>query len=184
MNPIVKSLLIWKSKLFFKQKPFSFATNLSQAQSMLILLPHQAESFSSVFNHLSSLEDIFSDLQISYLLPFSTQGFISTFKNHDVIPLKKEEMGWLGLPKGRFTRKLRDYRFDISLDMDLSKNFLNAYLGLISEAEIRMGVQKKAGSPFYNLELIIPSHLLYLSEQYDSIIKILKNLRMKKTVEA
>jgi len=90
----------------------------------------------------------------------------------------------LGLPKGSFTRRLRDYRFDISLDMDLSKNFLNAYLGLISEAEIRMGVRKKAGSPFYNLELIIPSHLLYLDEQYDSIIKILKNLRVKKTVEA
>ena len=184
MNPLVKNLLIWKGKLFFKPKLFSFINDLSQAHSMLILLPHQTESFSSVFNHLSPLENIFSDLKISYLLPFSSQGFVSSFKNHDVISLKKEEMGWWGLPKGGFTRRLRDYRFDISLDLDLSKNFLNVYLGLISEAKVRMGVQKKAGPPFYNMELIIPSHLLYLDEQYDSIIKILKNLRIKKTVEA
>ncbi|MGB2697331.1 MAG: hypothetical protein WBD28_05650 [Candidatus Zixiibacteriota bacterium] len=184
MNPIVKSYLIWKSKLLFKQKPFSFAANLSQAKSMLVLLPHQAEGFSSVFNHLSPLETIFPDLKISYLLPFSTQGFISTLKNYDLILLKKEEMGWLGLPRVSYTRKLRNYGFDISLDMDLRKNFLNAYLGLLSEAKVRMGIQGKGGPPFYNLELIIPSNLIYLDEQYDSLIRILKNLRMQKTVEA
>ena len=184
MNPIIKNYLIWKSKLFFKQKPLPIASILCQAKSMLVLLPHKAESFSSVFNHLSPLKDIFSDLKISFLLPISTQGFMSTLKNYEVIPLKKEDQGWLGLPRGSYTQNLENFGFDISLDMDLSKNFTNAYLSFKSKSRIRMGVQGKLGAPFYNLELIIPSHLLYLDQQYDSMIRILKNLRMQKTVEA
>jgi ADP-heptose:LPS heptosyltransferase len=151
---------------------------------MLVLLPHQAESFSSVFNHLSPLKDIFSDLKISFLLPISTEGFMSTLKNYEVIPLKKEDLGWLGLPRVSYTKNLENFGFDMCLDLDLSKNFTNAYLSFKSKAEVRMGVQGKMGVPFYNLELILPSHLLYLDQQYDSVIRILKNLRMEKTVEA
>ena len=109
---------------------------------------------------------------------------MSALKNYEVVPLKKEDLGWLGLPKVSYIKNLENFGFDISLDLDLSKNFTNAYLSFKSKAEVRMGVQGKIGVPFYNLELIIPSHILYLDQQYDSMIKTLKNLRMQKTVEA
>lgn len=184
MNPVIRKFLIWKNKLFFKQKSLSFATTFSQAQSMLVLLPHQEDNFSSVFNHLPPLETIFSDLKITFLLPFSTRGFVSDLRTYEVIVLIKENLGWSGLPKRDFIHRLRDYRFDVTLDMDLSKNFFNPYLGLLSNAKVRIGVKGGWGPPYYNLELIIPSQLLYLDEQYDSLIRTLKNLRMGKTVEA
>ncbi len=184
MNPLIRRFLIWKNKYFFKQSPVSFATALNQARSMLVLLPHQVDSFSSVFNHLSPLETVFTDLKTFFLLPFSTQGFISTLKAYEVIPLKKNDLGWSGLPKRNFVNRLRNYGFDITLDMDLSKNFFNAYLGLLSNARVRIGIKGKWDSPFYNLELALPSHLVYLDQQYDSMIRILKNLRMGKIVEA
>lgn len=183
MNPIIRTFWIWKNKLFFKQKPFSFAATLNQARSMLVFLPHQEESFPSVFNHLSPLETIFSDLKIFFLSPFSSPGFVSALRNYQVIPLKDADLRWSGFPKRSFVNALRNYGFDITLNMDLSKNFFNTYLGLALDSKVRMGVKGKWGSPFYNLELIIPSHLLYLDEQYDSLIRTLQNFGMKKAVE-
>jgi hypothetical protein len=141
------------------------------------------DSFSSVFNHFPPLEVAFSDLKVFFLLPFSTQGFVSTLKTYEVVLLEKQDLGWSGLPKRNFVQMLRNCGFDMTLDMDLSKNFFNAYLGLLSGARVRIGVRGRWGPPFYNLELILPSHLLYLDEQYDSMIRILRNLRMGKTVE-
>lgn len=184
MNPLVQNFLIWKNRLFFKQKPFAFATTFSQARSMLILPPHQADTFSSVFNHLSPLHAIFRNLKVSFLLPFGTQGFVSTLKSYEVVLLDKQDIGWSGLPKRSFIQKLRTYGFDVTLDLDLSKNFLNAYLGLLSQAGIRIGAKGRWGVPFYNLELIVSPHLLYLDEQYDCMIRTLRSLRAAKVSEA
>jgi hypothetical protein len=184
MNPVIRSFSIWEKKLFFKQKPFSFATTLNQARSMLILPPHQAESFSSVLDHLSPLEAIFRNLKVFFLSPFGTQGFVSTLKTYEVLLLDKQNLGWWGLPKRSFIQKLRNYGFDVTLDLDLSKNFLNAYLGLLSEAKVRMGAKGSWGAPFYNLELIVSPHLLYLDQRYDCMIRTLRNLRTEKILEA
>jgi hypothetical protein len=183
MNPLIKTFLIWKNRLFFKQKSFSFAATLNQAQSMLILLPQQVDGFSSVSSHLLSLEAIFSDLKTYFLLHFNTQGFISTLKNHEIILLKRENLAWSGVPKKDFVRTLNNFSFDLTLDMDLNKNFFNPYLGLLLDAKVRIGIKGRWSTPFYNLELNIPSHLSSLDEQYDSAIRILKNLRTGKTVE-
>jgi len=184
MNPVVRSLLIWKNKLFFRPEPFAFAKTLNEARSILVLPPHQADSFSSVFNHLAPLESVFRNLKVFFLLPFGTQGFISTLKTCEIVLLDKEDIGWSGLPRRSFVQKLRICGFDVTLDLDLSKNFLNAYLGLLSQAKVRIGAKGRWGPPFYNLELTVPPDLLYLDEQYDCMIRTLRSVRMEKILEA
>lgn len=184
MNPLVQNFLIWKNRLFFKQKAFGFAAAFNQARSMLILPPHQADSFSSVLNHLPPLQAIFRNLKHFFLLPFTAEGFASTLKTYEVLLLDKQDIGWSGAPKRSFIQKLRTYRFDVTLDLDLSKNFLNAYLGFLSQAGVRIGAKDRWGAPFYNLELIVSPHLLYLDEQYDCMIRTLRILRPAKIAEA
>ena len=183
MNPVIKSFLIWKNRLFFKKESLSFAATLGQARFMLITLPRQANSYPSLINHLSALKTIFCNLKISFLSHLDNQEFVSALTAHEPILLKKDDLGWTGLPTGGFVRMLKNYGFDMALDLDLSGDFLNAYLGFLSGAKLRIGVKDKWGPPFYNLELVIPSHRLNPDERYDSLVSILKNLTPEKTVE-
>lgn len=151
---------------------------------MLVTLPRQANAILPAVDSLSALEAIFGDLKIHYVLAPDEKESVWELGTRELISLNKEDLGWSGLPKKRFTQILRNYGFDVALDMDLSRNFINAYLGLLSGAKVRIGVQGKWGPPFYNLELIIPPHRSNLGERYDSLIRILRNLRTEKILEA
>jgi len=151
---------------------------------MLVTLPKQASAIPPAVDCLSALEAIFGDLKIHYVLASTERESVSQLGTRELVSLNKEDLGWSGLPKKGFTQMLRNYGCEVALDMDMSTNFINAYLGLLSGAEVRIGVQGKWGLPFYNLELIIPPRRSNLGERYDSLIRILRNLRTEKILEA
>ena len=176
-NFLVEKFLRWKAKYLFRAEPISFSKTLREAQRVLIFLPGKVESFSSAANHLPAISEIFSNSKIFLLMPFEGGGFLSSLGSFEIIRIDAQDLKWISLPKDRFIQKIKDYNFDISLDLDLEKNFLNAYLSLLSGSKLRIGVNKPREEPFYNLKLVIPETALFRDESYDSLVRILKNLK-------
>lgn len=176
-NFLAEKFLRWKVRYFFRENPFSFSKGLKGAQRVLVLLPHKVESFSAAANHLPAISSIFCDSKIVLLLPFEGGGFLSGLGAFEIIRIHKNDLKWSSVPKDNFIQKIRECNFDVSLDLDLEKNFLNAYLSLLSGSKLRIGVSKDKAEPFYNLRLVLSEGALFTEESYDSLVRILRNLK-------
>ncbi len=183
INPLVRRILIWGNRLFFKPGAFSFAEKMNGAENVLICLPTSIESFSSAKEELGIYSDVFQNKKIFVFLPFAGgQNFVSHLKRYEVICPQKEDFGFLSLPRRKFIRKIKAYRFGIALDLDLENGFVNSYLCLKSGAQVRIGLKGKTGPPFYNLELALSKNRLYQKDLYVGMAQTLKSLSQRLAV--
>ena len=177
INPLAKKFLIWWNKLFFKPPAFSFAEKMNQAENVLICLPAKIESFASAKDHLTIFSGIFKSKKIFVFLPLAGgETFLSHLKRYAVICPQKEDLRILSLPRRKFIQRIKGYRFEIALDLDLEDGFLNSYLCLKSGAEVRIGLKGKTGPPFYNLQLALSKERLYREDLYVGMAETLKSL--------
>jgi hypothetical protein len=179
INPLVKKILIWWNRLFFRAGAFSFAEKLKGAENVLICLPGKTENFASAKDHLTTFSDVFQNKKIFLFLPLAgAENFLSHLKRYVVICPRKEDFGILSLPRRKFIRRIKGYRFEIALDLDLEDGFLNSYLCLKSGAGVRIGLEGKTGPPFYNLQLALSRGRLYQEDIYVGMSETLKNLSL------
>jgi hypothetical protein len=177
INPLVKKFLIWWNKFFFKPDAFSFAEKMRRAENVLICLPAKPESFASAKDHLTIFLDIFQNKKNFVFLPLiGGETFLSHLKRYMVISPQKEELKIFSLPRKKFIQRIKDYRFEITLDLDLEDGFLNSYLCLKSGACVRIGLKGKTGPPFYNIQLAPSKERLYQGDLYVGMAKMLKSL--------
>ena len=177
INPLVKKILIWWNKLFFKSDVFSFAEKMKRAENVLICLPAKPESFASAKDHLTIFSHIFQNKKIFVFLPLAGgETFLSHLKRYAVICPKKEDLRIFSIPRRKFIQRIKDYRFEIALDLDLEDGFVNSYLCLKSGACVRIGVKGKTGPPFYNLQLALSKERLYQEDLYVGMAETLKSL--------
>jgi len=177
INLLVKKILIWWNKFFFKPDAFSFAEKMRRAENVLICLPAKPESFASAKDHLTIFLDIFQNKNNFVLLPFAgAESFLSHLKRYMVISPQKEDLKIFSLPRRKFIQRMKDYRFEITLDLDLDDGFLNSYLCLKSGACVRIGLKGKTGPPFYNIQLALSKERLYQEDIYVGMAETLKSL--------
>jgi hypothetical protein len=183
INRLLKRILIWRSKLSFKPHLFSFAEKIAQAENVLICLPGKQESFELAKDHLTIFADIFQNKKISVFLPFAgAESLLSHLERYVVIYPQKEDLGIFSLPRREFIQRIKDHRFEIALDLDLEDGFVNSYLCLKSGAFVRIGLEGKAGFPFYNLQLTPSKERLSLEDLYVGMAETLKKLSPEFTV--
>ncbi len=179
INRLLKRILIWRNKLSFKPDLFSFTEKMNQAENVLICLPGKQESFELAKDHLTIFEDIFQNKKISVFLPFAGAGnLLSHLERYVVIYPQKEDLRIFSLPRRGFIQRIRDHRFEIALDLDLEDGFVNSYLCLKSGAFVRIGLEGKAGFPFYNLQLAVSRERSSLEDLYVGMAETLKNLSL------
>ena len=177
INPLVKKFLIWWNKLFFRPDAFSFAEKMRKAENVLICFPAKPESFDSAKDHLTIFAEIFKNKKIFVFLPLAGgETFLSHLKRYAVIFPHKEDFKIFSLPRRKFIQRIKDYRFEITLDLDLEDGFFNSYLCLKSGACVRIGLKGKTGSPFYNLQLAPSKERLYQEDIYVGMGETLKSL--------
>jgi len=180
INRLLKRILIWRSKLSFKPHLFSFAEKMNVAENVLICLPGKIESFASAKDHLTIFADIFQNKKISVFLPFAgAESLLSHLERYVVIYPQKEDIMIFSLLRKKFIQKIKDHRFEIALDLDLEDGFVNSYLCLKSGAFVRIGLEGKAGFPFYNLQLTLSRERLSPEDLYVGMAETLKNLSQK-----
>lgn len=177
INPLVKKFLIWWNKLFCKPDACSFAEKMNRAENVLICFPAKPESFASAKDHLTIFLDIFQNKKIFVFLPLAgAESFLSHLKRYVVIFPHKEDFKIFSLPRRKFIQRIKDYRFEITLDLDLEDGFLNSYLCLKSGACVRIGLKGKTGPPFYNIQLALSKERLYKEDIYVGMAETLKSL--------
>lgn len=185
VNPLVRKVLIWWNKLFFKAGAFSFAEKMSGAENLLICFPARPESFASAKDHLTTFSDLFQNKRIFLFLPLAgAESFLSHLKRYQVICPQKEDLGILSLPRRKFMQRIKDFRFEIALDLDSEDGFLNSYLCLKSGAQVRIGLEGKTGPPFYNLRLALSRGRLYQEDIYAGMAETLRNLFLESAAGA
>jgi hypothetical protein len=158
---------------------------MSCAESVLICFPAKVESFASAKDHLTTFSDVFQNKKIFLFLPLEgAESFLSHLKRCQVICPQKEDFGILSLPRRKFIQRIKGYRFEIALDLDLEDGFLNSYLCLKSGAGVRIGLEGKTGPPFYNLELALSKGRRYQEDIYVGMAETLKNLSLESAAGA
>lgn len=183
INRLLKRILIWRNKLSFEPDLFSFAEKMNRAENVLICLPGKQESFEVAKDHLTIFADIFQNKKISVFLPLiGAESLLSHLERYVVIYPQKEDLRIFSLPRREFIQRIKDRRFEIALDLDLEDGFVNSYLCLKSGAEMRIGLEGKAGFPFYNLQLALSKERLSLEYLYVGMAETLKNLSQGFTV--
>jgi hypothetical protein len=177
INRWLKKILIWRNKLSFKPQAFSFAEKMKRAENVLICLPAKIESFASIKDYLDIFADIFQNKKISVFLPLvGAESVLSHLERYEVIFPQKEDLGTFSLPRREFIQRIKDYCFEIALNLDLDDGFLNSYLCLKSGAFVRIGPKGKTGYPFHNLQLALSQEGSYPQDLYTRMAEMIKNL--------
>lgn len=177
INYLLKKILIWWNTLSFKPHIFSFSEKMNQAENVLICLPTKIENLASAQDQLTVFADIFQNKKIFVFLPQAgMESFLSHLKRYVVISPQKEDVRIFSLLRREFLQRIKSYRFEIALDLDLDDGFVNAYLCLKSGAEVRIGLKGKIGFPFYNLQLALSKDGAYPQDPYARMAEMLKNL--------
>jgi hypothetical protein len=177
INRWLKKILIWRSKLSFKSQAFSFAEKMKRAENVLICLPAKIESFTSIKECLDIFADIFHNKKISVFLPLTgAESVLSHLERYKVIFPQKEDLGIFSLPRREFIQRIKNYCFEIALNLDLDDGFLNSYLCLKSGAFVRIGPKGKTGFPFHNLQLALSNEGLLPHDLYTRMAEMIKNL--------
>jgi hypothetical protein len=177
VNGIVKFILDLVSKIRFKSEVFTFDRMVKESRKVLICMPTDMDRFAMARDMLSTFVNIFPDKKIFVLLPFlESKGYLSDSSSYRVISVKKNDLSVFSLPGKRFIRKLSEYRFDISLDLDLENGFFNRYLCLKCKIPMRIGTSNRKAFPLYNIQLSVLKERLDSRDVYESMVKTLKSL--------
>jgi hypothetical protein len=176
---LAKKILIWWNKLSFPALDgiFSLAEKTREAENVLICLPTKKESFNVAKDHLTIFTDIFRNKKIFVFLPLvRVESFLPHLQGYEVIYPQKGDLGTFSLPRKKFIRRMRDYHFEMALDLDWEDGFVNSYLCLKSGAKVRIGLKGKTGFPFYNLQLVLSEKKLCRHDLYVRVAAMLKSL--------
>jgi len=177
INPLVKVVLSWWSRLFLKIRPFSLIQQLEESRSVLICMPANVDRFAMVRDLLSTFVEVFEGKEVFVLLPFlEAEGYLSSSRRYRVITPRRGDLKIFSLPRKKFVQRLKQHKFGISLDLDLEDGFFNCYLCMRCEASLRIGLKRKNAFPFYNIQLSVLKDRTYAREIYEGLAKTLKIL--------
>ncbi len=177
INPLARMVLSWFNRLLFKPEAFSLNQQLRESQSVLICMPADVDRFAMARDLLSTFVDIFQNKQIHVLLPFlGAEGYLSNSTRYGVISAQKGDLNIFSLPGKKIIQKLKEHRFDISLDLDLEDGFFNCYLCLKCKVPVRVGPKRKNAFPLYNIQLAVTKDRFGSRETYEGLAKTLESL--------
>jgi hypothetical protein len=75
------------------------------------------------------------------------------FSTLDVCSIRKSDANWLGVPKNAFLTKLQDEEFDLVIDVNSHHDHLCTFLGVFTNAPLRMHVTEGKFDKFYNIHI-------------------------------
>lgn len=177
INFLAKMLLSRSNRRLFKTKAFSLTQRLKESRKILICMPANMNSLTITKDLLSTLAEIFKGKAISVFLPIlKTEGYLPSPAGYNVIYPHKEDLKIFSIPKKSLIQRLSEHQFDISLDLDLEDSFFNSYLCLKCKIPLRLGARGKRSFPFYNVQLAIYKDKPSLSETYQGLVNVLRNL--------
>ena len=177
VNPVARMVLNRTKRLILKPEAFSFNRETSETQNVLVCMPADVDRFAMARDLLSTFVGIFRGKRIFVLLPFlEAEGYLSSSAAYQVIAAGRADLNLFSLPGREFVRRLKDFQFGISLDLDLEDGFFSCYLCAKLRIPMRIGPRRKNVFPLYNIELEVQKDRLGSREVYEGLARTLKSL--------
>lgn len=146
-----------------KDRLCSYPNDILKIHHVLVMTPTDEDDLPQCHQFLAGLYTIFRDVRVS------------TFQKSS---LRQEDMNWLGVPNKAYLSKLQEEQFDLIIDLNLTQDKINAYLAVLSGANVRLHLASGEYDPYYNLQLRY-SENKSTAEKYENILNYLKNLNVK-----
>jgi len=146
-------ILWWWSR---KEVPaeFRFPGALQDAKRVLILMPDATEALRQSEVFLSRVPRIFPKTHVTLIYP--PKSMVARFYNpygfESIVPDSKQ-VGWLGIPRGKFLKKVFERPFDITISLNRTPSVFFGIMTIASKAPVRIGLPDGPGEPFVNVEL-------------------------------
>lgn len=156
---------------------FSFPGALQTPKQILVCLPGELRELTLLKQFLPDIRDLFKPGTVTLLsMPGLQIADIFPRKGFNVLTPSGDQMTWSGLAKKSYIEFLRNYKFDVVLDLNLGESLFTSSVLLNYPEALRIGRGNHLGQPFYNVEI----KTRYLRDErniYRSLIETLKNLK-------
>jgi len=150
-NKIAEKIAIRKYAINKKEEK-SFNNFFTEANDVLIILPQNHAGLSTALQDIIRYVLIHKkNLYLIYKKEF--QSFIPTDIRYAALAVTKENKTKLGLPNKFLINKIKKYKFDLIIDLNLEYDIFSLVLSTIPEANFRVGFVKKNSDYFYNYQI-------------------------------
>ena len=156
---------------------FQYPDVLRNTRKILICLPGELRELTTIKQFLPEIRDLFKPATVTLLaMPGLQISDIFPRKGFNILTPSADQLAWAGLASKSYIQFLRDYKFDVVMDLNLgASDFTSSILLSLPEA-VRIGRGNHLGRPYYNLEI----KTKYLRDErniYRSLIETLRHLR-------
>ena len=162
-----------------KMEPESvvFPGSLAGPKHILVCLPGGLRELTLLKQFLPEIKGLFKAAEISLLsLPGVRVYDMYPRKGFHILSPTADHMTWAGLPKKSYIKTLKEFGFDLILDLNLSATLFTSGILLNFPAAVRVGRGNHLGEPFYNLEI----KTRYLRDErniYRSMLRTLSTIK-------
>ncbi|MBD3402543.1 hypothetical protein GF420_06585 [candidate division GN15 bacterium] len=133
---------------------FSFPADLMKPKHVLICLPGNLRELTLIKSLLPAINSLFKPADITLLaMPGVKVADMFPRKGIHILTPSTDQLTWSGLPKKSYLATLRDYKYDMILDLNLEESFFTSAVLLNFPSAIRVGRGNHLGIPYYNLEI-------------------------------
>jgi ribosomal protein L5 len=70
-----------------------------------------------------------------------------------VIDFGITDINRLNLPAASFEKRIREFEFDVVIDLEKDENLFNSFLTCLVKAQVRIGFKKRNSDKFYSLQI-------------------------------
>lgn len=141
-------------------KQFSFSQSVKNSFNFLVIMPANESDFRNSFTVLDFLDSQNKTLTI-FTNDFRVALLPVKFRNKS-LSFSLTEINKLKLPSSELIYKLKKLHFDVVLDLNKEENLFYSFVSNIVDSKIRIGIEKKKSSRYYNL--------IYSDKNFDSNI--------------
>lgn len=155
---------------------------LSNARSVLVLMPDKLEDFGIARKFIGQLINNFPQAQFQFVLRESYGSLLDGNHKYGTIFVTAKDVNFLGLPKRELRHKILSKKYDIVIDLNDDFHLLSTYLCQKSSALLRICFDHPNREPFYNFYLRTQYHEK-LENKYRKLIRYLNNSGVSNLME-
>lgn len=151
---IIARWQINKLKRNIEQHQINFPSDLLSPKNVLVCLPATLRELTLVKQFLPNISTLFKPANLALLaVPGVKVADIYPRKGYQILTPSMDQLTWAGMPKKSYLQTLKDYKFDMILDLNLGSSTFTSAVLLNFPKAIRVGRGNHRGIPFYNLEI-------------------------------
>jgi hypothetical protein len=134
--------------------PISLPYDIQKIKNVLVCLPPDQRELTMIKQLLPEVSKVFANAEI-YLLASPGKNVYDIFprKGYRIMFPTSNHINWMGLPSKRYIDALKENKYDIILDLNLSTNLFAQMILLSFPSAIKIGKGNFLGSPYYNIEI-------------------------------